>query len=188
MTKRDQLIEIGKELSIKGLISGKSGNVSMRMNNENILISATRAPLGRLESEDLVEIDLDGELILGAKEPSSEKRMHLEIYKARDDVGAVVHTHSPYASAYAFLNKKPRSINYESDLVLADLPIIAYMQPGTQEFANAVKKGLGSKPAALLQRHGVVAVGRDLDEALAIAELVEEVAKVNYLIDTLSGV
>jgi len=160
----------------------------MRLDNDNILISATRAPLGRLENEDLVEINIDGRLILGAKEPSSEKRMHLEICKARDDVGAVVHTHSPYASAYAFLNKQLRSINYESDLVLADLPILAYVQPGTQEFASAVKEGLGDKSAALLQRHGVVAVGRDLDEALAVAELVEEVARVNYLIDTLSGV
>jgi len=188
MTKRDQLIEIGRELSIKGLISGRSGNISMRMNNGNILISATRAPLGRLENEDLIEIDIDGRLVHGSKEPSSEMRMHLEIYKAKEDAGAIVHTHSPYASAYAFLNKRPRSINYESDLVLPDLPIIAYIQPGTQEFANAVKEGIENKSAALLQRHGVVAVGRNIAEALAIAELVEDVAKVNYLIDTLPSV
>ncbi|HEY3375722.1 MAG TPA: class II aldolase/adducin family protein [Candidatus Aquicultor sp.] len=183
---QEQLIRAGKELAGKGLVSGRSGNISIRLMTGNILISATHTFLGMLELDDLIEIDFDGRAVGEGKAPSSERFLHMEIYKARPDVHAIVHTHSVHASAYAFLDRPLRSVNYENDLVLGEVPIVSYAQPGTIEFARSACEGLGNKAAALLQRHGTVAVGEDIFDALAVAELLEDVAKVNYLIDTLS--
>jgi L-ribulose-5-phosphate 4-epimerase len=179
------LIEVGKELADKGLVSGRSGNISARLLNGNVLISATLTMLGRLTPDDLIEIDYNGEAINGPGAPSSEKLMHLEVYRSRADVGSIVHTHSRYASAFAYLMKKLRSINYEYDFVLGDMAIAKYVQPGTLEFAVSARDALGDRRAALLQRHGAIAVGVDPLEALAVAELIEDAAKINYLIETL---
>ena len=103
-----EIIEVSTEIYEKGLVSGKSGNISARFKGENgdiIAITPTLKSLSELIEEDIVLVDIDGNILTKGK-PSSEVNMHLEIYKRRPDVNAIVHTHSPYATGFAHSSKK----------------------------------------------------------------------------------
>ncbi len=180
-----EFIEVAHEVFRKGLVTGSVGNISTRLNGERILISSSHSFLGHLTQNDLVIVNLDGEKIEGSKEPSLEKLIHLEIYKGREDVKAIIHTHSPYASVYGFLGKELMQVNPESEYLLGKVPLVPPFISGSRELAESVRAHLGNFRAVLLEKHGVIAVGGSLYEALNIAELVEEVAKINYLVDTL---
>jgi ribulose-5-phosphate 4-epimerase/fuculose-1-phosphate aldolase len=109
------------------------------------------------------------------------------LYNARDDIGAIVHTHSAYASAFGYLRKQMAPVNPESEYVLGNVPIVPPCMYGTEELADSVQSRLADGKVALLCGHGVVAVGADLKEAVYVAELVEEIAKINYLVATLKA-
>lgn len=182
------LVFCSHEMEREGLVIGSVGNISARVDENAFYISSHSSYLGRIREEEFVLVNLLGEVVKPSDyQPSSELWMHVEIYRQRDDVGAVVHTHSPYASAYAFLKRPLKPVNPESTYKLGEMPIVPYFPSGTKEFARAVASAL--KPGikvALLERHGIVTVGRDVYEALNYAELVEEIARINYLVDTLS--
>lgn len=180
---REDLIRIARFIYEKGFATAQAGNVSCRLRGDRVLIKATGASLGFLTDEDLVVLDMDGSKVEGEKEPSSEWRMHLAIYKARPDIGAVVHTHSVYASVLAYLKRHIKPVNPESHYILGDIPRVPYFKFGTEELAQAVTERLGRSKAVLLERHGVVTLGEDLEGAYFIAELVEEVSKITYLVD-----
>lgn len=181
--KKD-LIQAAKEIYELGLVIGQVGNISTRDGNE-ILITAHGASLRHLKDEDIVTIDLSCEVVSGNKEPAAEKWMHAEIYKNRDDVKAIVHTHSPYASAFAYLKKELLPVNPEAEYILGKVPVIPHFVPGTKELAEATARYLTKAKVALLERHGVIVAGADLAEAINLSELIEEVAKINYLINNL---
>lgn len=184
----EKLVFCAHELEREGLITGSVGNISARVDEKTILISSHSSYLGRIKPEEFVHVNLLGEKVGSTEyEPSSELWMHIDIYSKRDDVNAIVHTHSPYASAYAVLKRPLKAVNPESMYKLGEIPIISYFPSGTKEFGRAVADSM--KPGikiALLEKHGVVAVGSDPLEALNYAELVEEIARINYLVDTLS--
>ncbi|MDI6821501.1 MAG: class II aldolase/adducin family protein [Actinomycetota bacterium] len=182
---KEEIIQAAKEVYEKGLVIGRVGNISCRVDEGRILISSTGACLGKLSERDLVVLDSEGEKLEGEEEPSTEKWVHIEIYKARPDVNAIVHTHSPYASALAYLKKSLRPVNPEGEYILGRVPVVPPFVYGTRELAEAVRDHLRLGKAALLEMHGVVTVGEDLNEAVNIAELVEEVARINYLIEML---
>lgn len=183
-----ELVFCAHEMEREGLIIGSVGNISARIDEKTFLISSHSSYLGRIREEEFVLVNLLGEKLDDSPyEPSSEIWMHIEIYRERPDVWAVVHTHSPYASAYAYLKRPLKPVNPESTYKLGEIPIVPYFPSGTREFARAVAGFF--KPAvkiALLERHGVVSVGATVQEALNYAELLEEIARINYLVDTLS--
>lgn len=185
----DELVEVSLEMKEKGLISGSVGNVSARVDERRILISSHSSFLGRINPGEFVLVGLDGQKLSDTElEPSSELKMHLQIYLRRDDVNAIVHTHSPYASAYAYLKRRLKAVNPETMFKLGEIPIIPYFPSGTKEFAQAVGAQFRVPvKVALLEKHGVVAVGKNPMEALNLAEMVEESARINYLVDTLQG-
>lgn len=168
-----------------GLVRGSSGNVSVRR-GDILLITPSGIPYERIHASQVVAIDLEGRPISGGGVPSSEWRMHVSIYRARGDVRAIVHTHSPAGTAAAAVLPALPVPNDEGTLIFGEaVPVSRHAPPGTWDLAQAVVEALGEKgKAALIARHGTVAVGRTLVEALLLAEKLEEVATVFFFSKT----
>jgi ribulose-5-phosphate 4-epimerase/fuculose-1-phosphate aldolase len=148
-----------------GLVEGTSGNVSAR-EGERVLITPSALPYPEMDEADLVTLGLGGEVLAGQREPSSERLVHLAVYAARPDVRALVHTHSPCATAWSFLGQP-----------LDGVPAAPFAPSGSREIAAAAAAALGDADAVLLGRHGVLAAGGSPAEALATCVEVERRAE-----------
>lgn len=185
--QRQELTKATREMYRRGLVGAYSGNTSIRLtgsgNDGLLLVTPTHHPYYRLLPEELVIVDLDGEPVgKGGMRPSSETRLHLEIYRRRDDVQAVVHTHSIHASAASVVGRDIPALIDEMLLTIGGpVKVGKYAFPGTQQLAEEAYEALGERNAALLRNHGVVSVGPDIWEALEVADLVERLAQVFVL-------
>lgn len=177
------IVEVGKNLYDNNLVSGKAGNVSVRIKRDDgdiIAITPTLSSLGDLKEEDIVIIDFDGNSLTEG-EPSSEYNLHLEIYKKRDDVNAIVHTHSPYATGFAFSSKKIKRHEGFGRIVIPFLEEVEYAKPGSMDLAKSAAEGIGSEDVLVLKHHGILAVGDNLKEAYLLAAFIEDTAKTQYI-------
>ena len=184
------VINVGHNIFNKGLVSGKSGNISKRFKGSNgdiVAITPTLKSLFNLKNEDIVLVDLDGNLLTEGK-PSSEVNMHLEIYKKRDDVNGIVHTHSPYATGFAFSNKPIKRLEGFGEIKKEYLPSIEYEKPGSAELAKNASEGIGNDDVLVLKNHGVICVSDNLKEAESLAIFVEESAKTQFITYMLNSV
>ena len=185
--QRRELTEATREMYRRGLVGAYSGNTSLRLSGLGseglLLVTPTHHPYYRLQPEDLVVVNLDGEPVAsGGMHPSSETRVHLEIYRNRDDVQAVAHTHSIYASVAAVVGRDIPPLIDEMLLTIGGpVKVGKYAFPGTQELAEEAWAALGDRNAALLRNHGVVGVGPDIWEALEVCDLVERLARIFVL-------
>ncbi len=185
--QRRELTEATREMYRRGLVGAYSGNTSLRLSGVGdqglLLVTPTHHPYYRLEPEELVVVNLDGEPVFpGGMRPSSETRVHLEIYRNREDVKAVVHTHSIYASVTAVIGRDIPPLIDEMLLTIGGpVKVSEYAFPGTQELAEQAWAALGDRNAALLRNHGVVGVGPDIWEALEVCDLVERLAQIFVL-------
>lgn len=178
-----EIIDVGNNIYEKNLVSGKSGNISKRIKTANgdiIAITPTLKSLANLKPEEIVIVDFEGNLLTSGK-PSSEVNMHLEIYKKRNDVNGIVHTHSPYATGFAFSNKKIKRLEGFGEIKNPYLPDIEYEKPGTAELARSASEGIGDSDVLVLKNHGVICVGENLKEAESLAVFVEESAKTQFI-------
>lgn len=178
---RRRILEAARAMANAGLARGSSGNVSART-EEGLLITASGIPYSKLTESGIIEIDLAGKKRSGTGEPSTEWRMHAEIYRRRADAKAIVHTHSPYATAAAIaLTSLP--IVHDEGMILfgEEIPVSKHAPPGTGELATAVADRLGDRMAVLIAGHGAVAVGTTPEGALSLAEKVEEMAQLFWL-------
>jgi ribulose-5-phosphate 4-epimerase/fuculose-1-phosphate aldolase len=166
---RRDLLAAARSILGAGLVRGTQGNLSARGDDGTVVITPAGMAYEALEPSDLVVLDLRGEVVEGDHAPSSERRVHLAIYSARDDVQAIVHTHSPRAVRWSDLGEP---LPFDGGAV----PTAAYALTGTDDLATNAVGALGEAPAVLLAGHGVVAVGATIDEARAVAERVEEAA------------
>lgn len=185
-----EIIEVSNEIYNIGLVSGKSGNISERFKGENgdiIAITPTLKSLSDLNEEDIVLVDFDGNSLTKGK-PSSEVNMHLEIYKKRPDVNAIVHTHSPYVTGFAFSDKKIKRMEGFGEIKNPYLSDIEYEKPGSDELAEKASEGLGQEDVLVLKKHGVVYVGESLKEAKLLAIFIEESAKTQFVTYMLNSV
>ena len=162
-----------------GLFAGTSGNMSVYLRDKGImLITPTSVRYETMRPEDIVEMQLDGTLLKNDN-PSSEWRLHAEIYKANEDVCAVFHTHSPHATAFAVNRTDIPATLIEAYFFLGgSVPCADYATPGTPEVGINAAKVLPGKGGCLLANHGVVAVGSDLAQAYIRAEYIEDTAKI----------
>ena len=159
-----------------GLNHGATGNLSVRQGG-GMLITPTAIPYDQLQEADLVELALEGEPAAGAR-PSSEWRLHADIYRQRPDAGAVLHAHPRFSTTIACLREDLPAVHYMIAITGSDrVRCSSYALFGTAELSAAAVAALGSSKACLLANHGLVTVGRDLPEALRIAEEVEAVAE-----------
>lgn len=175
---RKQLAEVGKLAYERRLTFGAGGNLSARLNDHTAVITPSGMIKGLLLPEQMIRVDIQTEKAEGGRKPSMETPFHTALYRARDDIGAVVHLHPPSCTALAVMSRQLRpAITPEGILVLGDyVPTIQYATPGSEELAEIIVNGLGKSNVALLQSHGALAVGHDLMEAFGRMETLEYIA------------
>lgn len=190
LAERTEVLEAVRRIVELGLVAHASGNVSRRIvasggdgdGRELYAVTASRVPYHRFTLDDVLVVDGEVEPVVGDGVPSSESLAHLAVYRARPDVGAVIHTHSVYASAFAAAGQSIPCILDEQVVVLGgEVACAEYGASASQGLADAAVAAMGDRAAALLRHHGVIGAGRDLEEAVAVVELVERVAKVRLL-------
>lgn len=173
---RRAIIETALKMNALGINQGTSGNVSARIPG-GLLITPSGLPYEDTRPRDIVEMTFDGRVV-GAGRPSSEWRFHRDILAARADVGAVVHTHAPYATSLACLGRGIPAFHYMVAVAGGhDIRCAPYATFGTQELSDAAVKALTGRQACLLANHGMIATGKDLKSALALAVEVETLAR-----------
>ncbi len=190
--ERENLLETVLELERRELISGSSGNVSLRLapegGEDRYLITPAGVTYDRLDIDGLVVVDGDLEPVAADLVPSTESLLHLGIYRGRPDVNAVVHTHSLYASVAAVTTTQIPPIVDEMVVYLGGpVDVADYGFPGTPELAAAGLEALEDRRAVLLRNHGMCAVGSDLEEAMRVAILVERVAQIYVQAEMVGG-
>jgi L-fuculose-phosphate aldolase len=182
---RPHIIAVTHALDAAGMVPNKSGNVSVRT-ADGYLITPAGTAYAELRPADLVALALDGTPSAPGLRPSSEWQMHAAIYRARDDVRAIVHTHSPHATALASAGRGIPPFHYMIALAGGDIRCMPYSTFGTVELAQAAVRGLEGRRACLLANHGVIAVGTTLARAHSVAIEVENLAR-EYLLLLAAG-
>jgi L-fuculose-phosphate aldolase len=184
--ERREVLDACRSVVAAGLVAGSSGNVSRRIEGPDgaplVAITPSRIPYRRLTVGDILVVDFEGDPVEGDGVPSSETLAHLAVYQARADVGAVIHTHSIYASALAVAGLEiPPLVDEQVVAVGGAVPVAEYAMSGSRELADKACAALGEGNAVLLRNHGMLGVGADLAEAASVCELVERLAHVYVL-------
>jgi len=179
---RRDLVEVCRRLHERRLIGAGEGNVSCRVGKDRLLVTPSGASKGHLGPGDLVVVDLAGERVGGRARPSTELGMHLAAYQARPDAGAVVHAHPLSAVAFTVAGvPPPNDLLPEAVLVLGEVAVAPFATPGTGEVAESLAPLWAGHEVFLLERHGALALGRDLFQALDRVETLERVCEVALL-------
>lgn len=177
-----EIIEIGRRLWSRSMVAANDGNISVKIDNDIILTTATGVSKGFMDEEDIVTVDLTGKQISHGKKPSSELPMHLEIYKRREDINAIVHAHPPIATGFAAAGMQlDRSILPEVILTLGNVTLTPYETTGTLELAKIAADGIKNHNGILLQNHGAVTVGSDIWQAYFRMETLEHFAHITLV-------
>ena len=180
MESRDDVVLHAKKMWAAGLVAGSAGNVSRRAAVGRIAITPTSVQYESLTADDVVYVDLaSGKAVDSIREPSYELPLHLAVYRSHPEVGAIVHTHSPYVTALSVLRRPLPPVIDEMLVYFGGAVEVAdYAFTGTDAVGTNVVRALGDRTAVLLANHGNVCVGRDLEHALHIAVVMESCAKV----------
>ncbi len=176
---KKEIIRIGSLLYKKGYIVAFDGNISVRI-KDKVWITPTRKCKGHLKISDLVQVDLKGNILYSRKNnrPSSEIFMHLEIYKHRDDVHAIIHAHPAYCIATTLSGISLMNTDLpEISLILGNVPTAPYALTGTKEMFESIKPFI-DHDAILLSHHGSLTMGKNLEEAYYKLEQLEHCAKI----------
>lgn len=186
MAIRQQLVCLANSMFNRGLSSGGAGNLSVRLESGYFLSTPTNSSFGFLDPLTLSKVDATGNTVSGER-ASKEILMHLAYYAKRPDVGAVVHLHSPYLTAYSCLDKlNPHDclppITPYFVMRVGQLPLVPYIRPGSEKIAEAVSALAEKHQAILLANHGPIIVGKTLLEAVYNAEELEETAKLYFIL------
>lgn len=181
MNYKKLLVSYGKKLLDKKLVAGTSGNLSLRGQADEIYITPSGMNYLEITENDIVKINFKGEILEGDKKPSSEWMMHVEIYKNYPNYNAIVHTHSPIATAFAVSRKKIPLILIEMKPFLGgEIEVAPFKPSGSLELAKSLIPYLKKSNSCLLANHGVVSCGRNIESAFLSAEYVEDAAKIYY--------
>jgi len=180
---RAQVHKLNLELPKNGLVAWTSGNVSARdPETGHVVIKPSGVKYEDLGPEQLVILDADGEIVEGDLKPSSDTASHLYIYRHRPDVNGVVHTHSPYATAFAALGRPiPVYLTAMADEFGGPVPCGGFALIGGEQIGQVVVESIGSSPAVLLKNHGVFTIGKTAEAAVKAAVMVEDVARTVWL-------
>lgn len=181
-TLRRQIVEVGKRTYERGYVASNDGNISARIDDKRVLITPTGVSKGFMNKEDLVIVDMNGNVVSGTKKPSSEVFMHLQVYKDRPDVNSVCHAHPPYATGFAVAGLPlDKCVLPEVIIALGNIPIVEYGTPGTEEFYKPVLKLLPEYDAFLLANHGALTVGNNVVAAYHKMETLEHFAHITFV-------
>ncbi len=179
--QRQAVVTACRELVSTGLVRGTSGNVSIRDPVTGLIaVSPSGTEYATMDPQDVAVLTDDGDVPEGRLMPTTEAGMHLGIYRARSDVRAVVHTHSPFATTLAALREPVPAVHYILAKAATTVRVAPYERYGTREIAEACVRTLGTDQGVLLANHGVVAVGKDIAAAMAVAEATEYTAEITW--------
>ncbi len=184
---KKELIEYGKLAGVKNFTPGFSGNLSARC-GDKILITATGTANGYLSEDDFALIDFDGNKIEGDKKPSSEKMLHVEFYRQREDINYIFHVHSPYLTAFSAAGKAlDKNILAEIVYCFDYIPLAEYALPGSKELVVNTSKFFKDFDVVLMANHGVIVGGKDVKDAYLKLELCEAYAQTVLFSNLLGG-
>jgi L-fuculose-phosphate aldolase len=170
--ERTEVAAACRRLAGQGLVLGTAGNVSARA-GDRVAITPTGAQLAHLTPEQVTTVDLDGRVVDGELQPTSELDLHLAIYRRHEGAGAVVHTHAPMATALSCVVEQLPCVHYGMLALGGAVRVARYATFGTPELAESVLAALDGRTAALMANHGAVAYGHDLDAAVDTSQLLE---------------
>jgi len=178
-TTREAVLAAAKKMLADGLVEGTSGNISGRLPDGLVCLSPSSVAYETMMLEDLVVVDLDGNVIEGHRSPTTEKDLHLAALRRYPELGAVIHTHAVYATMFALAHEAIPAVIEEVVVYLGgDVPCCDYRGTGTAELGEEVAARLVNRGAALVANHGLVTCGASPEKALHNAALVERTAKI----------
>lgn len=174
-----EIIDICKRIYQRGYVAANDGNVSVRLDDNRVIMTPTGMSKGFLKVDELVMVDMQGKQIGGTLKPSSEALLHLDIYKQRLDVNAVVHAHPPTATGFAVAGiPLTKCVLPEVIVSLGAVPLAEYATPGTPELPHVIRDYLKDHDAVLLANHGALTIGRTLLQAHYRMETIEHFARI----------
>lgn len=183
--EKQQVLDYSKKAYEQKLVAGTSGNLSMKNAQGNIVITPSSTEYAGMTTEDIVVIDLEGNVLEGHLKPSSEWPMHAAIYKAMPQVNAVVHTHSPYATAFSVLNEEIPVCLIEMVYFLpGGVQVAPVALQGTKDVGEGVVNALKDRGGCLMQNHGAVSIGATMQQAYIRTEYIEDAAKIYHMAKT----
>jgi L-fuculose-phosphate aldolase len=179
---RADIVEVGRRMYARGYTASNDGNISVRLGQDRLLMTPKSVCKGFMTPDMMCITDLEGRKLQGERDPSSEMLMHLEVYRQRPDVAAVVHAHPPTATGFAVAGiPLDRAVLAEVLTTLGSIPIAEYATPSTHELPDAVRKYIKAHDGMLLANHGALTVGADLFGAYYKMEIVEHFAKISLV-------
>jgi L-fuculose-phosphate aldolase len=185
---RADIVEVGRRLYARGYTASNDGNISVRLDASRLLMTPTSVCKGFMNPDMMCITDLEGVKLSGDRNPSSEMQMHLEVYRQRPDVQAVVHAHPPVATAFAVAGiPLDRAVLAEVVTTLGSVPIAEYATPSTKELPAAVRKYVKAHDGMLLANHGALTLGADLFSAYYKMETIEHFANISFVARMLGG-
>jgi L-fuculose-phosphate aldolase len=185
---RADIVEAGRRMDARGYVASNDGNISTRIDKSRLLTTPKSVPKGYMTPDMMVIVDYEGKKLAGDRDASSELPMHLEIYRNRPDVNAVVHAHPPTATGFATAGVPlTRAVLAEVVTTLGSIPIAEYGTPSTAELPAAVRKYIKAHDGMLLANHGAVTCGTDVMSAYYKMETIEHFAKISLVARLLGG-
>src|SRR5580765_4172126 len=179
---KEQICEIGRRLYNRGFAAANDGNITVRLNDREILCTPTMVSKGFMVPDDICTVDYDGKLLAGKKKRSSEVLLHLSVYKSRPDINAVVHCHPPHATAFAVVHEPiPKCILAEVEVFLGEVPMSVYETPGSQTFADTILPYTKKCNTIILANHGTVSFGPNLENAYFNTEIIDAYCRILIL-------
>ena len=179
---RADVVEVGRRMYARGYTASNDGNISVRLGADRLLMTPKSVCKGFMTPDMMCITDLEGRKLQGDRDPSSEMLMHLEVYRQRPDVQAVVHAHPPTATGFAVAGiPLDRAVLAEVLTTLGSIPIAEYATPSTRELPEAVRKYIKAHDGMLLANHGALTVGTDLYGAYYKMETIEHFAKISLV-------
>ncbi len=179
---KEEMVGVGKRMYNHGYVASNDGNISARLDVNSVLITPTGVSKGFMKPEDLIVVDMNGNLLEGERKPSSESYMHIQIYKDRPDVKSVCHAHPPYATGFAVAGiPLDKMILPEFIIGLGTVPVVEYGETGTSELYEAISNYIQDYDALLLANHGALTVGDSLLSAYHKMETVEHAAMIEFI-------
>ncbi len=178
-TTREAILAAAKKMLEDGLVEGTSGNISGRLEGDLVCLSPSSVPYDTMTLEDLVIVDLDGNVVEGHRSPTTEKDLHLSALRLYPELGCVIHTHAVYATMFALAHEPIPAVIEEVVVYLGgDVPCCEYKGTGSVELGDEVAAKLADRGAALVANHGLVTCASTPEKALHNAALVERTAKI----------
>lgn len=179
--KKKELLEFCLKMIEENMVIVSSGNASLRV-DDNVIITPSSVPYVGMKHEDIMVLDLEGNTVEGERNPSVESPAHLEVYRHRNDVKAIIHSHSIYATALAIIHKPlPAILDEVVPKLGGEIRVAAYAMPGTKELAKSVVEAIEGRSAVLLANHGALCVGKNLQQAFDNAVLLERSCRIYLL-------